>query len=138
MSLAYRVPTALWKRILSMAGIFPKFSGRPPCTCMVLGELDLQSTSSNDYLILHMSTPPIYVCHFVHHFPKTFERIRCFLVSLSEHTSFCRHMGSRARIALRGSSDDARCCRRIPDAARCFQMLPGATRCSQMLLYASK
>ena len=66
-----------------------------------------------------------------------------------------RFPASRARIALRGSPDDARCCQMLSDdakmlpdaaggsqmpldaassdAARCLQMMPGAPRCCQMI-----
>ena len=40
---------------------------------------------------------------------------------------------SRARIALRGSPDDARCCQMLSDAPRCCQMLPEDHRCRRML-----
>ena len=43
-----------------------------------------------------------------------------------------RFPASRARIALRGSPDDARWCQMLPDAVRCPQMLPDAAGGSQM------
>ena len=44
-----------------------------------------------------------------------------------------RFPASRARIALRGSPDDARCCQMLSDAPRCCQMLPEDPRCRRML-----
>jgi hypothetical protein len=43
MSLAYKVPTQIWKRVLSMAENIPELSGFLLCTGMVFGECDFQN-----------------------------------------------------------------------------------------------
>ena len=43
MSLAYKVPTQIWKRVLSMAENIPKLFGFLLCTGMVFGECDFQN-----------------------------------------------------------------------------------------------
>ena len=49
------------------------------CTGTVLGELDPQNTSSNEHLILQMSTHSIYNRNFLVIFPKPFKT--CFFLS---------------------------------------------------------
>ena len=80
-----------------------------------------------------MSTPPIdrTICSISRKTFESFSFSLCLVTNNFQMCFFSRFLGSKARIALRGSRDGARWCQMLPDGASWFQMVPDGPRCCQ-------